>query len=276
MLMRRLLRDFIRRENKMEDNLTDFQRKLRGVFNPFNLFLMVLEMGFLIFVGVIFANVLTEPNVVPEVGADEFVGQIEGLSWELSDDIGRAIYDAIAKNTGDGRNVDESGVIVRDGSLIDRRFDGADLRYVSFIVDVPELSQSYWVYYDDYGELDADELSGGAPEVVVACLVDDNEMIYKDFDCRDGGSGLARNYVVAEYLKYFRSDGFVAFVDPGDEEMKHIRVMSKKHEYTDEESERYVRETKEFIESLGISPELFEYTVEPAPLGESDEPVYVY
>ncbi|MBR3056195.1 hypothetical protein IKG64_02765 [Candidatus Saccharibacteria bacterium] len=154
-------------------------------------------------------------------------------------------------------------------------FDVYGIGYSTAIVDLPELRQSYRIFYE-WSDDDANEYISPNASIMIMCETEEALMIYEDFECQDVIDRKTLNSVVGKYLKYYDRDEFIAFVDPGDEEMKHIRVMSKKHEYTDEESGRYVRETKEFIESLGISPELFEYTVEPAPLGESDEPIYVY
>ena len=191
----------------MENGISDFQRKMQEMINPFNLFLLFLEVVFIVLMAMGFSNVLSEPEMEVGIGANEISREIEGASGGLDDDISRAVYEIVAMNTSQETNVNQNGVVVRDGTVINKEINDLGLRYVSFIVDIPKIKQSYRVYYDDYDEIDENDISGRAPEVLVACLNGSDEMIYEDFDCKDDYNDLARYYVVRGYEEFGNEQG---------------------------------------------------------------------
>ena len=65
-------------------------------------------------------------------------------------------------------------------------------------------------------------------------------------------------------------------MDLEDLDMKRIKIIANKPEFSQDEEQKYLRETREVVGSLGVSPDLFEYSVEPAPTEELNESVYDY
>lgn len=259
----------------MDNYLVDFGNNRFRSINMLTLLLIVFEIGFLCIIGNVFMDVITDSREVAGLDVGNLSENIGEVRNEIDNGLKTALYNLASLNLSNDQNINIYGALIRDDSLVEKSFTKFNREYFSFIVDIPDIEQSYWVWYDKYIS-DVEDLSGGVPEVMVVCLSDYESKIYDDFACRDESNGLTRNFIVKNYLRYTDFDGFIAYVDPKDDGMKHVRIVSNKYEYTDEDSERYMRETREFIKSLGISPDLFEYTVESAPLGETDEPVYVY
>lgn len=241
-------------------------------FNPIIWLFIIVQLFFIICI-IVFLPLLFEkseiawdiPNEWPQVLIDDLSAFDSDIDDSDKAAVQSYLLDRIIQDYNSYDFSDRATIRPDTFKIVDFDQEGGGYRFVSFEVDIPKIKRSYQIYYIYSHPM------GETPDLSVSVLCADTA------DSCQGAEEISyRARIAARYLEYANFDGFVAYVDPEDEEMKHIRVMSKKHEYTDEESERYVRETKEFIESLGISPELFEYTVEPAPLGESDEPVYAY
>lgn len=181
----------------MENNLTDLQSSIRDKI-PLSLPLIFLEIIFLIIVIAIIINLTNKPKITPEIGANDLLAQIEGMTEELSQNIAGSIYNAVSFNSKDDQNFDISGIIVRKNSLIKKHFNNTTLHYTSFIVDIPKIEQSYRVYYDQY-EDDGNGMSGSVPETIVACLSSSDKVIYKEFNCRDNYNNLVGYSIMRQY-----------------------------------------------------------------------------
>lgn len=247
--------------------------KINKNVNIINLCLTAVEMVFLILAAMAFGNILSDDNYGDiEIGVNGTADDMSDSQDAILYNVGTVLYRMVAYNSGDNVIFEMDGAEIREGSRRSMRF--SDQEFVSFIVDIPEIRQSYYVYYIEYDE---SEMYSDTPEVSAACLTRGEDIVYEDFACKNmEDDSFVYAFIVGHLLQYADFDGFIAYIDPGEESMSHIRIVSGGYEYTEEQSERYIRETKEFIESLGISPELFSYSVESAPLGESDEPIYVY
>lgn len=245
--------------------------------NLIGVILVMTEIVFLVIMAILFVRVGEDQYVDGKVGVDGLEWQLSGVSENSLKTMDALLYDAISSNSQSFQNISSRGAIIRSNSLIDMRLDFADesVRYLSFMVDIPDIKQSYRAYYGYIEPEYSDEYLNNVIGIGMLCPSSD-EMIYDDFGCSESIGGVNRNDIVAKYLKYSGFDEFIAYVDPEDAEKKHIKIVAKKYDYTDSEGEKYLQETKEFVESLGVSPELFEYTVEPVSFGESDESVYTY
>ena len=115
--------------------------------NPVIVTLVVLQIVFIILMIFSFNNVLKVDNPVLNVGVNGLDQEIEGLTEEGKQDIEYSIYRAIANNSANSDTVQRSGVYVRDGSLVNTYFEKINIKYISFIADIPDLEQSYKVAY---------------------------------------------------------------------------------------------------------------------------------
>lgn len=237
------------------------------------------EIVFLIIVLVVFLDIMREPEIDHKVKVDN-INSIEGIPEVIADKVGVTLYNAMSVNLDANQNIRVSGAVIRDGTLLEKHFDesqiGTDgVNIASFIVDVPSARQSYWMWYswlDGYGGEEDDDWK---MESVVACPMGE-EAIYMDFACKDLLNEPVRNQIVTEYLKCLYSEDFYAYMDLDDLDMKRIKIIASKSEFSQEEEQKYLNETRKFVRSLGVSPDLFEYSVESAPIEELNEPVYDY
>lgn len=255
----------------MENTSSDLRQKIIEMISPFNLFLVVLEMVFIVLMVMGFSNIMNEPEGEVGIGTSEISEKIEGTSEGLDDDISKAVYEAVAVNNSEMANVSRNGVIVRDEIVVSKEMGDSGLRHMSFIVDIPELKQSYRVFYDDYSEVDKDDLSGGAPEILVTCLNGSDEMIYDDFSCGDNYGGLGKYYVargheglmgggseqvVADYKVFLPQD---RYYDGEIVDEAYLEITA----YCGEESaeEKAVNNVGEFFRGLGLDLNDFKYKI---------------
>lgn len=242
--------------------------------SPINGLAVVLEVIFLVFVGVTFADILKEPVVSRDIVINNNIDQADFAGSELNE----SLYNTMLLNSVNMNNIGLDGVFFREGSLKEVNFEKAGFTYSSFIVDIPSMQQSYRIYHE---QLDRDDNVREydikpAEVVMVTCLYSNDDIIYDDYKCMDEYSQDMGSDIVAEYLRYTDFDGFYAYIGEDDVDMKTINIVSSKYEYTDAESAEYVKDVRGFVESLGISADLFDYKVMPKPTMELDTPIYVY
>ena len=147
---------------------------------------------------------------------------------------------------------------IRDGSLSTIRFENIDSVYFGAIVDIPNLQQSYQIYA--LYPLDTNNFNLDLYNTqYVLCLDNYSEKIYPDFNCHDLFGSNTRQVIVSRYLPYFNFNDFTASIS---QDLNTIGILPLRNgSVTDEIANSYIERTREAIASLGISPDLFEYTV---------------
>ena len=184
------------------------QNELKVRVNPVIMGLIIFQILF-IFLLIISLNGIfnsNEPHL--EINVNDLSQKIEGLDSAGADRIEYGIYQAISDNLS-GNNVDKNGIYIRDGSLIKKYFESANVNYVNFIVDIPDVGQSYQVAYE-WSDDESNKNISPAVSVAVMCL-DEEDLIYDTFDCR-GGQDYMRGVFVSEIIRmggynFMESDG---------------------------------------------------------------------
>ena len=246
----------------MDNNYDSLQKKVQELFNPLNIFLALLEIIFLVFICIVFMNNLNEQNSSTEIEIRDFSVQNSIRDEVLIRGIEEVLYEAVSFDMDDSQNVSIYGAGVREGSLKSVYFEDISSNYESIIVDIPDVQGSYRIYYEKSDERTRNgALNERAAEVIVTCLSDYDEKIYDNYKCRDKFDGLGHGVIVQEYLNYNNFEDFYAYIDEGD--LSKIKIVSRYYNHTAEQDAKYVEEVKKFVESLGISPELFEYYIVP-------------
>lgn len=244
----------------------DTQESSPGVprrISPIVAVFIILQIFFIIFLIATIHNI-TQEN---EVGRDDKPKTIiENLSAEAEDlpdsyveDIERSLTETMEQNLG---SIDTANttIKIRDGSLKVQKFDNYGFRALSMVVDIPSLQQSYQIFYKY--PIDHTESTSSAyfnnPRAVL-CLDETTEILYPDFKCKAAYPKETRYKIAADYLRYFDFNYFSTSVDEDDPTT--IRINPAEYSITDEQKESYIQETKDAIESLGISSELFKYKI---------------
>jgi len=170
---------------------------------------------------------------------------VEWLTDEGLDEIQRGVF-AMAQRNASSVGINMVSAVVREGTIRAMYFEYLEAHYLTAVVDLPVLQQSYQIFYEDEGtELDPDS------SVIVLCLDESMEMIYPDFGCRDVVLG-AREGIVQSFLPFFDLGGAEVEVDKKSGEIE-VTV------YDAEKEGEAVGLVKQAIEELGVSPELFTY-----------------
>jgi len=188
---------------------------------------------------------------------------IENLASKLPDDpkeyvnaVQRELANTIELNT---ESFDLSGTKaeIRQDTLKVQQFNRLEGYYFSVIVDIPNLQQSYQIYAH-YPAKNSPPNSTPPNTMYVLCLNDQNEIIYPNFQCEDNHSSDIRLDLASYYLRYFDFNYFSAFLD---DSLTKVNINPTEYSPTESEKEFYLEETRNAIESLGISPGLFTYEI---------------
>ena len=153
---------------------------------------------------------------------------------------------------------EQSTAIIRDGSLKTVEFENISSVFFSAIIDIPNLEQSYQVYSmypQDTGDFNLDLYN----TQYVLCLDEYSKKIYPDFNCHDLFESDTRRYIASKYLSYFNFNNFSPSVSQDFNTVGILPLSSG--EITKETADSYIEQTKSAISSLGISPDLFTYSI---------------
>lgn len=170
------------------------------------------------------------------------------------------LFQLILRNS-PGRDVSKSAdVIIREDSIKTVYFEYQNLNYLSAIVDIPELEQSYW-FYSEYSSEKPNQYIDYSKFYRIFCLEDPQEIIYTDFNCQDDFGLNGRYELVSNLITYFEFSDF-APIYSYKRDFNKIEISPYSfNELTNNTKDLYVQQVKDAIGSLGISPDIFTYRV---------------
>lgn len=228
--------------------------------NPVAMVAIVIQLLFVVAAAVSINQILEPKQPKLEVNLNGLNQAVPGLPEDEKDSIGFYIFQAISNNN-PGSNILKNGINVRENSTINKYYENADMYYASFIVDIPDIEQSYRVSQVWAGGDDNQYISPNINTAVV-CL-DEDEMIYPDFNCRNDNMYSAQT-VLASVLRavrtQFEKDGSVTmsleyYGDYGDSRIRISRweceTLCFCRKLTEEGKNQVVEEFREFLEDLG-------------------------
>lgn len=159
-------------------------------------------------------------------------------------------------------NVDISTTAeLRANSIKTYYFPYQQINYVSAIVDLPELQQSYHIFHE-YSDSENNPYLSPNSSTITLCLGDEEKKIYPDFTCKDIYDPKTRYAIVANYINYFDFNYFSASLNLDNPDTIIIGPSSYDNDKNTET--QYINETKNAVESLGFSPDHFKYYVRTA------------
>lgn len=186
----------------------------------------------------------------------ENLGTIFSGSSERVETIERSLLGIIQNNT---NNVNLKSAIATMRDVKESYFSYENLHHLSFIVDIPDLSQSYQIFYE-YSDDENNQYISINDSIIPLCLSEYETKVYPEFECKDLYEQTTRNAIVAKYLPYFNFDYFSAYVNPSNIFEIIISPIGS-DTINDIDSNSYIDMVKEKISSIGISPEIFEYRI---------------
>ena len=200
---------------------------------------------------------ITTRNDRPRVTLNDLSSGDTNLPQNYIEDISLSLTSAMELNT-TKLNVPASSAIVRDGSLILTQFEKQQFNALSFIVDIPDLEQSYQIYYKYPVNTDTTTTPYFNNPRAVLCLDENSQIIYPDFNCQSLYPADTRQRIATDYLPFFEFNTSSAAIDSKDPTIINITPVTTDTNLTDE---TYITEIKSAISSLGVSPTLFQYHV---------------
>lgn len=244
--------------------MQDFNNGLPKINYPIVIF--VIFQLFLVITAIM--SIISIVNKGDKIDPDDFSIQpsikIANLTQTISDfpesniDILQSLLLDIAQTNDSNINTREAQAEIRNGTATSLDFPLQNLHYYSAIVDIPEISQSYQFFYQYSKDPDNKYLDPN-DSIAFLCVKDLTQIIYSDFSCIDTYSQLTRNSIVAKYLNFFNFSGFGAGVDSNNSSQINITILDPS--ITDEI--QAIAEIQQTVQSLGMSPDLFQYNVLP-------------
>ena len=193
------------------------------------------------------ATIKNFDSVVP----DGYYGSIEILE--------RTLFELILKNT-PSENVSTSvDVMIREDSVKTMHFEEQNINYLSAIVDIPDLEQSYW-FYNEYSNDKNNQYIEYYKSFRIFCLVEPQDIIYPEFNCKDDFGLAGRRELVSDLITYFDFNYFSPSYSTAGGSVK-IMIYPHSFDIDSETKQLYVQRTKEAVVSLGVPPDLFVYYV---------------
>lgn len=174
-----------------------------------------------------------------------------------------SVQQLIRKNN--SSDVDLGGAIVRSKSVKTKTFDGFNLAYINFIIDLPNQKQSYQVSHE-WSEDEKNQYLTKEFSAQSYCLRDDKKIKYKDFNCRDYSKQDPKYTIAKNYARFdLRDDAEIIF---SQDDPTALTVAS--FSYSEEKEQQLINYAEEWIESLGFSADGFSITAAMAGGGAPD------
>ena len=173
------------------------ENDIKKEINPVTLGLILFQAVFTIIMVVAYQNVFKyEPIKVGET-----LGEIEqgmnNLTEEEMGNINYHLYNAITAS-GAKDDLGKTKMTIREDTLIKSYDEENDVHYVNFIVDLPDLKQSYQAYHVWSDDVMNPYVSPNDSTGVI-CLKSD-QLIYGEFNCEDTYPNM-RNLLVGRFLE---------------------------------------------------------------------------
>ncbi|HEY1085875.1 MAG TPA: hypothetical protein VGE34_04080 [Candidatus Saccharimonadales bacterium] len=149
---------------------------------------LTLLITFLLFFIIFIVSFLLFSNRSESISINNYDTYTKNLPSEQRDSINNSLYLAVKGNLVDGEKIIYSAAAIRKGSASESYNSERDVNSGEFIVDLEGIRQSYKVTYD-WSKNKNNPNTSGYP-ITVRCLSEKEEMIYKDFDCKDDSEEL--------------------------------------------------------------------------------------
>lgn len=157
-------------------------KKSSHQLNPIILGIVLVAGIFIILLIITLTNLLRTNPYGPEIKIDNLTNTYNNIPSDEQDLISSELYNIVSKNSEANTEIPTSGAIIRDDSATSD-YDSNNAVYSgSFIVDIPEIEQSYLVQFE-WSPSSKSQGLGGYP-VMISCLPSDKQ-IYPNFTCKN-------------------------------------------------------------------------------------------
>ena len=172
--------------------------------------IVIFEIIFVVFVVLTIRNLMQKNVEVPNISIDNYSaipelsvvgGDNSGVAFELDETkksvVESVLYDEILFNS--VGNIYNGGAKIRVGSAYNVYISELDVYMLNFIVDIEGLGQSYRVVYRWTDKYPNENIPQNVPGL--AFCLDEDELIYGDFGCKDKYDGYGADTVAYGLLQ---------------------------------------------------------------------------
>lgn len=242
--------------------MDNFNNNSKNINYPLIIFI-ALQTIFVIMVGISIASFINKsdkinediPKEQPQIIINNLKETFPDFPSTWVDHIQNQLLDIVQTNVADV-NMATAKAEIRSGTANSNYFSFEEFYAINAIVDIPELSQSYQLFFEYSNEENNQYVDLNYP-IVFLCITNPDEIIYPDFNCTDIYGQKTRQNLVAKYLWFYEFDQFRASLD----EENLTQVWINPYDLDDIKADLFIEETKQAIKSLGASPDDFEYNV---------------
>lgn len=201
-------------------------------------------------------NITVETNRLPDASIDNLRSSIPNISAEQAKNIELALFAVMRENsnTQDFANSSAKASIIEDTiSLV--HFENRKGNLFSAVINAPDLNQSYDLYYG-YPDDNNGDFQGF---ISILCPARKESKIYPNFDCKDTSSlNPSQLSIVESFLPYMSFNYFSVSIN-SQEDNTEIQIYPTQFDLDDTTKKSYIEQTKQAVNSLGVSPDLFSY-----------------
>ena len=181
--------------------------------NPIIVIAVIIELLFIFLVIATVNSILNSEQDTPKVAIDNY-SQIEnGIELEGNignnlkrDVLGRAIYRTVSMNY--SGNLKNSGAKVREDSMRSLYLEDYDYQYISFLIDLDDLQQTYRVVYRQGDSKTPSGLLGIDEYNAIVFCPKEEDLIYESFECHDEFGTVAMDSILMTLIRYSEFKGF--------------------------------------------------------------------
>lgn len=236
------------------------------------LFVMLLQIIFIIFGIITINNMLNKKPSVPKISIDNYsvipettiIGQTDKeinktvfFSDENKSLLEGILYNIVILNT-DGDNIEKEHAIIREGSVHNTYIGELDVYLLNMVIDLEEIGQSYRIAYRWTNNYPNKSVPANNP--AMAFCLNKNELIYGGFVCKDEYNNYGADIVVHDLMQYCTFNNFsLKLSDTYRGDPLSITIKLPPGEKPPEDVA--VQELSNYLSDLGFSLDDFEYEV---------------
>lgn len=241
--------------------------------NPMIASAVVVQIIFMVLATISLVNILNnnEP-VIAKVSVDDYSAvnttktssESSSKTPPMIDDTKKSVieselFDTVALNLSDTQNIQNFGAKIREGSVVNTYLNEAKAYLLNFIVDLPDLQQSYRIVYRWADSYPNKFVPSNYP-VAAFCLAS-RDLIYGDFNCQDDYSGLGDDQVVQSLLENHTFSNFTVGIlgDAYDGEPLSLSINTISEDQSVKSAA--VAEISDYLRPLGFNLDDYEYTI---------------
>ena len=236
------------------------------IINPIAIVFIFFQLTLAIIIAAILNNAISDDEInyadydqQPQVVIENLSNKVPELLPGDITEIQRELLRTIQMNIPDIR-ADKAKAVIRN-NIINHQFDNQDFNLLNINVDLPQLEQSYRIFYR-YEKNRKEWYPDPHKFLIVICPRTFSDIGYPDFKCHDEYDQKIEHGIVAEFINYLNPyfDYFSVYIESSEID-KIIINPSVTYDNDETTKSRYIKEVKDAIESLGISPDIFKYYV---------------